>query len=220
VAVTKRVLIPYREESRVKSYVNAAVAAGLDPDPLAVNGSLSMDGYLGLLLTGGTDVNPQRYGEHQQPETEKPDDERDECELALLDQALARDLPILAICRGHQLLNVYHGGTLIQHLPSGRHAIGTPDKGTPAHEVLVEPDTLLASITGVGALRVNSRHHQAVDRMGAGLRASAKDPGDGTIEALERSDRRFVLAVQWHPEDQVFSYPEQMKLFQAFADAL
>jgi putative glutamine amidotransferase len=179
-----------------------------------------MDGYVGLLLTGGTDINPTRYGEEAQRDTEPPDDERDECEWALLDQAVEHDLPVLAICRGHQLLNVYHGGTLIQHVPSGRHAQRPADKSTPAHEVTVEPGTLLAFLTGTDRLRVNSRHHQAVDRIGAGLRVSAKDPEDGMIEALERSDRRFVVAVQWHPEDQVAHYPEQLKLFRAFANAL
>jgi putative glutamine amidotransferase len=142
-------------------------------------------------------------------------------ELQLIDEAIERDVPMLAICRGLQILNVHHSGTLIQHLSSaGRHSTNGENPALPVREVMIEPDTLLAGIAGGNCWRVNSRHHQAAAEIGAGLRVAARDREDGTVEALERPDKRFVMAVQWHPEDQVFTDPEQLKLFRRFADAL
>ncbi len=176
----------------------------------------------GLLLMGGSDVNPARYLETRVGETEEADDARDELECALIEEALGRDLPVLAICRGLQILNVQQGGTLIQHLPTtSRHRQRTEDRGTPVHQVEIVPGTALAAIAD-GALQcgVNSRHHQAIDKLGDGLRISARDPEDGTIEAMELPDKRFVVGVQWHPENMSASDPHQARLFQAFADAL
>lgn len=214
------VLVPFRHEKRLKAYEDAIHAAGMEPVPAFVGGGVALDGAAGMLLLGGTDVNPKRYGETARPETDEPDDQRDEVELRLIEEALERDLPILAICRGLQILNVYHGGTLIQHLPAVEaHDVEAEDKGAHAHEVAIEANTWLARIAETERWRVNSRHHQAVDRIGAHLQVSARAVDDGTIEALERPDRRFVVAVQWHPEDQVRRDPEQLKLFRAFADA-
>jgi len=219
--MVKRVLIPYRHAKKVKAYEDAARAAGIQPEPVLTAGQLSMDGFAGLLLMGGTDVNPQRYGEPAQPATDRPDDERDEIELHLIHDAIEKDLPIFAICRGLQILNVYHGGTLIQHLFSAeRHSPSGGDIALPAHAVAIEPGSLLADIAGASCWQVNSRHHQAAAEIGAGLRVSARDSEDGTVEALERPGKRFVVAVQWHPEDQVFGDPEQLKLFRRFSDAL
>jgi putative glutamine amidotransferase len=219
--VNKRVLIPYRHPKKLKPYEEALRAAGLDPLPVYTDGPISLNGVAGLLLMGGTDLNPQLYGQERQPETEQPDEERDRIELETIHEALEKDLPILAICRGLQILNVYHGGTLIQHLPSAaRHDSENPNTAAPAHEVTIEPDTLLAKIAGARTWRVNSRHHQAADKVGAGLQVSARDADDNTIEGLERHDKRFVVAVQWHPEDQLREHPEQLKLFERFADAL
>ena len=205
----------------MKPYEEALRAAGLDPLPVYTDGPISLNGVAGLLLMGGTDLNPQLYGQERQPETEQPDEERDRIELETIHEALEKDLPILAICRGLQILNVYHGGTLIQHLPSAaRHDSENPNTAAPAHEVTIEPDTLLAKIAGARTWRVNSRHHQAADKVGAGLQVSARDADDNTIEGLERHDKRFVVAVQWHPEDQLREHPEQLKLFERFADAL
>jgi putative glutamine amidotransferase len=173
-----------------------------------------------LLLMGGTDVNPKCYGAVTAPETDSPDDERDRVELELLHTALERDIPILAICRGIQILNVYHGGTLIQHLGSTRHDPEKDDHSGPAHEIQFSPDSRLAQIAGATRWEVNSRHHQAVAQVGDGLHVSARDSEDGVIEGLERRDKRFVVAVQWHPEDQLARYPEQLRLFQSFAAAL
>lgn len=218
--MSRSVLIPYRHASKVKRYEEAARAGGADPVAIAVTEPVSLDGFAGLLLMGGTDVNPERYGAIAQPETEEPDDERDRIELDLIHEAIEKDVPILAICRGLQILNVYHGGTLIQHLPSApRHDPELEDKAAQAHEVSIEPGSKLAEIAGKTLWGVNSRHHQAADRIGAGLRVSARDVEDETVEGLERSDRRFVVAVQWHPEDQIIKDREQLKLFERFAEA-
>ncbi len=214
-----RVLIPYRHAGKVNPYADAARAGGAEAVMALAKLSISLTGFAGLLLMGGTDVNPQRYGETAQAETELPDDERDAAELALIDEAIEKDLPILAICRGLQILNVYHGGTLVQHLSSEARHCRRLNKAEPVHDVMIEPGTVLAKVAGTNHWQVNSRHHQAVNKMGVGLRVSARDGQDGTIEAMERPDKRFVVAVQWHPEDQIAVCPEQLKLFQWFAEA-
>ncbi len=217
----KKVLVSYNNSSAVEPYVDALRLVGVEPVLSASNNPASLDEGSGLLLTGGVDVNPALYGEAPHPETEPPDDERDAVELRLIAEALERDLPLFAICRGLQILNVQHGGTLIQHLaPLARHCRRPPDRDRPAHQVHLQPNTLLASIAGTDTWDVNSRHHQAVNRVGEGLVVSAADAEDGIIEALERTGKRFVLAVQWHPENQALVGPEQRKLFQSFAEAL
>ena len=219
--MNKRVLIPFRLLNKLKPYEEAARAAGLDPVSKLTGEPLHVDDVAGLLLMGGTDVDPQLYGQEVEPETDKPDRERDEIELDVIDQAIKQDLPILAICRGLQILNVYHGGTLIQHLAfSEHHHPENGDRAAPVHQVIIESGSLLAQIAGTVRWNVNSRHHQAADNIGASLNVSARDSEDGTIEGLERRDKRFVLAVQWHPEDQIVKYPEQLKLFQRFAEAV
>lgn len=218
--MSKRVLLPYRHSSKLHAYEAAVCAAGLEPVPVLTSGVVSLDDAAGLVLLGGSDVNPARYGRAAQAETDAPDDERDEIELALIDQAIRSDRPILAICRGLQILNVYHGGTLIQHLGSvARHDPETEDKAAPAHEISIAPDSVLARITGCERWQVNSRHHQSAEKIGTSLRVSARDAEEGTVEGLERPDRRFVIGVQWHPEDQVVKDPEQLKLFRSFAQA-
>jgi putative glutamine amidotransferase len=216
--LNKRVLIPYRHEEKLKNYLDALRAAGLEPVPVLASGKPNAKGAAGLLLMGGTDVNPARFGADPDPATQAPDDERDAFELELLDQALQSDLPVFAICRGLQLLNVHGGGTLRQHLASPRH--DPPEDADFAHEVKIEPGTLLSCIAGQSHWRVNSYHHQAAQNVGPSLRVSAHDAEDGTIEALERSDRTFVLGVQWHPEDLALKSPEQLRLFQHFAQGI
>jgi putative glutamine amidotransferase len=213
--------VVYREIARLQPYLAALGAAGLDPVPVAAGPAVSLSDCDGLVLVGGSDVDPMRYGEARRPETEEPDKARDAAELTLLEHALERDLPVLAICRGLQLLNVFHGGSLIQHLnPVERHQRADGDHGLPAHAVTIVPNTLLSTIAGAPTWQVNSRHHQAVKTVGKALRVSAVDAEDGTVEALERPDKRFVLAVQWHPEDQAPRDPEQAKIFQSFAAAV
>jgi len=213
--------LTFRYPHKAEPYAEALRQAGVEPVLISPGEPRALAGLQGLLLSGGTDLNPARYGATPHPGNEAPDDARDELETALLNEALAADLPVLAICRGMQLLNVAHGGTLIQHLDnSAAHVVRSNDPALPAHQILVEPGTRLAAILGEGAHAVNSRHHQAVERVGVGLRVTARSTPDGVIEALERSDRGFALAVQWHPEDQVRRDAEQRKLFEAFAQAL
>jgi gamma-glutamyl-gamma-aminobutyrate hydrolase PuuD len=209
-----------------RPYQEALRAVGIELVPVSAaahNGGAPMPAdAAGLLLMGGSDVNPSRYGATRVGETEEADDARDELECALIGEVLARDLPLLAICRGLQILNVQQGGTLIQHLAStARHRQRTEDRGTPVHQVEIVPGTTLAAIAG-GSHQwgVNSRHHQAIDKLGEGLRISARDPEDRTIEAVELTGKRFVVGVQWHPENMSATDPCQARLFQAFANAI
>jgi len=199
-------------------YEEALRGAGIEPLPIEPGSAIPAD-VSGLLLMGGTDVNPARFGETRHAETDDPDDARDDLECALIGEFLDRDLPVLAICRGIQILNVQHGGTLVQHLDStARHRVRTEDRGLPAHQVDIVPGTRLAAIAGESReWDVNSRHHQALGRLGDGLLVSARDPEDGTIEAVERPDKRFVIGVQWHPENQSARDERQARLFRAFA---
>jgi len=220
-AVNKQVLVVYRKPDKVRPYQDALLAAGLNPVLREANRPLSLGDSAGLVLTGGSDVDPALYGETIQAETDPPDAERDAVEAALVEAALAQDLPILGICRGLQILNASQGGTLIQHLkPLDRHRRTDTRRELPAHPVTICPGTLLAAIAGTDTWQVNSRHHQAVRTVAGNLRVSAFDPEDGTIEALEHPARRFVLAVQWHPEDQARVDPNQRKLFESFSAAI
>jgi putative glutamine amidotransferase len=176
-----------------------------DRDPLPG----ALEGCDGVLLTGGADVDPDRYGDRTRHPTLELAPERDAYELALTRAALARDLPLLAICRGVQVLNVAAGGTLVQDLPSEhpsalRHTVREP-KHAIAHDVQVAPGTCLAALVDrAGAppnrVAVNSRHHQAVKNTAPGFVVSAIAP-DGVIEAIEKPGTRFCLGVQWHPEN-------------------
>ena len=162
----------------------------------------------GLLLTGGVDVEPALYGEDRHP-TVETDDARDEYELALAREALQRDLPVLAICRGAQVLNVAAGGSLIQDIPSsmpdaGQHQIERP-RNAVAHDVVVEAGTCLAHLLENRLDRgrtipVNSRHHQSVKQVAPEFVVSATAP-DGVIEAIEKPAAPFCVGVQWHPEN-------------------
>ncbi|MCC6343474.1 MAG: gamma-glutamyl-gamma-aminobutyrate hydrolase family protein [Bryobacterales bacterium] len=212
----KRVGITYRLEGKLVPYVKAVSAAGLEPVPLLPPGPGSLEGLDGLLVSGGSDLNPALYGQSRQPESDDPDDERDRMELALTREALEAGLPLLCICRGMQLLNVALGGDLIQHLSQEGHLARGVDE---AHTVTPEPDTVLAGITGTAPYTVNSRHHQAVRRVGTDLVIAARAP-DGIVEALEIPGRRFVVGVQWHPEERVPSHVADARLFEAFAREL
>jgi putative glutamine amidotransferase len=215
----KRVLLLYRDSTRLPPYEAAIRAAGIDAALVLAGQHTSLEGCEGLLLIGGTDVDSARYEEARHPEADPPDVELDGAEWAAITEALDRDLPILGICRGLQILNVHHGGTLIQHLePPERHrTVRNGDRGLPVHSVAIMQGTMLADIAGgATAWDVNSRHHQAVKTLGRGLRVSAVHLEDGIVEAIERPDKRFVLAVQWHPEDQALRDSAQMNLFHRF----
>jgi len=169
----------------------------------------------GLLLSGGGDVDPALYGQKPRPRLGRVDRRRDDFEIALAREALERDVPILAICRGQQLLNVATGGTLLQDIPSELEGASEHDapggRRRRSHVVELLPHTRLRAILGRDTVAVNSFHHQAVDRVGRGLVAAGRCPEDGVVEALEAADRRFVVAVQWHPE----SFWDQPVSFQA-----
>jgi len=169
----------------------------------------TLDAFDGVIFSGGSDLDPEMYGQEAHPETYGIVEQRDRAELALLEAALARDMPVLAICRGSQVLNVALGGDLVQHLPD---VVGDEKhKHTPGeyadHEVEVHPDTRLSSLLGERA-PVKSHHHQGFGRIGEGLREAAR-ADDGTVEALEDPSRRFTIGVLWHPEA-----GEDMRLFQ------
>src|SRR6185312_9985956 len=194
-------------DKKITPYINAIRRVGLESHVLSTHEHRSLDGLNGLLLTGGTDINPRRYGQEPVAETQQPDDKRDELEFALLGEALALDLPVFAICRGMQLLNVHLHGTLTQHLSSEaihvrRLKDEIPGQHRAAHFVEVTPGTLLARIIGEGRHDVNSRHHQAVCDLSPEAVKSAVSE-DGITEAMELPGKRFVLAVQWHPEDRI-----------------
>jgi putative glutamine amidotransferase len=163
----------------------------------------------GMLFPGGADLDPELYDQDPHHETFGIDSERDEAELHLLEEALARDMPVLAVCRGSQVLNVARGGDLLQHLPD---VVGDEKhKHTPGafadHDVRVEAGTRLAALVGERA-PVKSHHHQGFGRIGEGLRVAARAE-DGTIEAVEDPKRRFAVGVLWHPEA-----GEDLKLFE------
>jgi putative glutamine amidotransferase len=215
--MNKHVVLAYRDLARTQPYVDALIAAGTTPALVSPGWSGAIEDHAGLVLMGGTDVDPGLYGESREPETNEPDRERDDFELALIGRAAEAGLPVLAICRGMQILNVFHGGTLIQHLShSERHRPEVSDRSAPVHDVAIRPGTLLAEIAGTSKWQVNSRHHQAVKALGDNLRISAVDSEDGTVEAIERPDKPFVLGIQWHPEDQVGQDAGQLKIFRSF----
>jgi putative glutamine amidotransferase len=184
-------------------YVQAVERAGGRPllVPPSVDGlEETLDALDGLIFSGGSDVAPERYGQEVHAETSQVVHHRDEAELALLSAALERDMPVLAICRGSQLLNVALGGDLVQHLPE---VVGDEKhKHTPGvfadHDVEVEPGTRIGELLRVRA-PVKSHHHQGFGRLGEGLVEAARAE-DGTIEAVEDPRRRFALGVLWHPE--------------------
>ena len=213
-----------RELALGLTYPEAILRAGAVPvvippmQPAAI--APLLDGLWGLCLSGGPDLHPDCYGARPHPELGPTEPHLDEFEIALLRGAEARGMPVLAICRGLQVLNVSRGGTLIQDLPTERpsqidhrQALGG---ATATHDVTLE-DGLTADCLGVREARVNSFHHQAVDRLGDGLRAVGWAP-DGVVEAIEATARSFTVAVQWHAESMVRS-PEQARLLEAFADA-
>jgi putative glutamine amidotransferase len=203
-------------------YFEAVQRAGgipvlLPPQPADAEAvSRVLDGVDGLIVTGGADVDPARYGQDAAPETDKPHLERDAWEDALLSAAIERELPFLGICRGMQVLNVNRGGSLHQHLPAlvgdDRYRIGKGEFAT--NEVVVEPGTELDALVGA-KLPVKSYHHQALDAVGEGLRVTARSE-DGIVQAVELEGVPFGVAVQWHPEEDA---AEDARLFAGLVDA-
>lgn len=232
VAVTAGIR-PDGDTNRVRltaAYVTALENAGLVPlivPPLtsADAASAVLDSVAGLVLTGGEDVDPARYGEQRHEKVRAVNAARDATEAALIQEARARGTPVLAICRGIQMLNVALGGTLVQDIPSQCNTDIVHDEEGPrdsrSHEVSIEPGSLIAKAVGTEHLTVNSFHHQSVKRVADGMRVTARSP-DGIIEGLESTeDDWWVMAVQWHPEEMNESTePWDRGLFKAFARQL
>lgn len=178
--------------------------------------------FAGILLPGGIDIDPTRFGEQPHPRCGQIDPIWDELDLTVASWALENGVPIFAICRGIQVLNVAAGGTLVQDIESQvrdpiKHQQQAP-RWYATHDVSIQPGSRLAAMLGGRSLRVNSFHHQAVRQVGAGLRVAAAAP-DGVIEAIEGTTSPFVLGVQWHPELMVDHYPAAQKLFDEFVQA-
>jgi putative glutamine amidotransferase len=202
-------------------YFQGVTAAGgvatlLPPQPVDSGiAARVLDGLDGLLITGGPDVDPAAYGQQPHPATDQPGCQRDEWEFTLLGAALERQLPVLGICRGAQVLNVALGGTLHQHLPDvighSGHRAGNAVFST--LQVRTKPGSRLAALVGE-SVEARCYHHQAIAELGDGLVASAWD-GDGVVEALELPGHGFVLAVQWHPEESL----DDLRLFSAIVEA-
>jgi putative glutamine amidotransferase len=211
---------PYsRAPALPRAYLDAVVRAG--GQPVIVDDAPDPKAFIArvdaLVLTGGPDVDPETYGQGTHPAVYGVDRAADDFELALVDAATARSVPTLAICRGFQVFNVARGGTLFQHIVDdpGVPAHGRPGEagGAHEHEVVVDDDSLLADVIGATRVTASCHHHQAVDRVGDGLRVVAR-AADGIAEGMEL-DGAFVLAVQWHPEDTAASDPAQQRLFDA-----
>jgi len=212
-----------------RTYVETVAAAGGAPVILPPYLELSLlretfDSIDGLILSGGGDIYPSFFGEKDQGSLWRVDRERDGTEISLAKWALTEGLPVLAICRGLQVLNVASGGTLIQDIPtqvenalSHSSVAGRPVPRI-AHSVEVESNTRLATLIGAGTMGVNSAHHQAAKAIGSDLVATARAP-DGVVEGLEAPDHAFCIGVQWHPEVMVEQAPTMLRLFQGLIEA-
>jgi putative glutamine amidotransferase len=202
-----------------RGYLDGVVAAGGMPvllPPVGRWDPTHLSRMDGLVIAGGPDIDPATYGQPPHPRTGTARPERDAAELRLIDLALNADLPVLAVCRGMQVLNVALGGTLRQHLPD---VVGNTDHlplpGTYGRiEVKIEPDSRLAGVLG-DAVTVHCHHHQSVDRLGGELRPVGWAP-DGTVEAVELPGAGFVVGIQWHPEEDSVD----RRLFQALVKAV
>jgi putative glutamine amidotransferase len=203
------------------SYARAVQRAGglalmLAPDPAVTERPGEMlDRVDALVAAGGCDIDPGSYGAEPHPETGGTTPERDAFELALLRAAIERDMPVLGICRGMQMLNVARGGGIVQHLPDvvghdeHRHTPGT----FADHEVRLEPGSLAARVVGRDREPVKSHHHQGLDGLGEGVVATGWAVDDDLVEAIELPDRRFAVGVLWHPEED-----EQSRVLRALVE--
>lgn len=219
-----------RGRARVRvneAYTNALIAVGLVPIILPpmepVLATAAMTDIAGLVLTGGEDIDPLRFGQDPHPRTGEPHQMRDAYEIALARAAHHRRVPTLAICRGAQVMNVALGGTLLQDIASQHPSAIDHDqsgrRNDRVHEVQIGRQSRLAGIVSSSNIFTNSSHHQSVDRVGEGLRIVAKSP-DGIVEAVEPTDPAWwMVAVQWHPEELTATAEDwDRRLFSAFAE--
>jgi putative glutamine amidotransferase len=213
---TPRVFTPFNEAEDQILPEKLDITWGVDPDDAS-----PLEGAIGLLLPGGGDVDPACYGHPRHPRTRKVSRERDRLELTLLREALKRDMPVLAICRGFQLLNVFLGGTLDQNLADNAdrldHDRDMP-RAEPVHNIMIKSDSSLAEMLGGTEIPVNSHHHQGLEKVAPELDMIAW-AGDGTLEAVVARDYTWVLGVQWHPEVMAPVDHRQMRIFGDFVDA-
>ena len=220
--------LKYLHSCLSRKYTQAIIHAGGIPLILPANLPTSQLNSLlpkldGVLFSGGDDVNPRLYGEDQFPETKKVLDERDEIESVLLKSCIEKDLPVFGICRGLQIINVVLGGSLYQHIQtqfagSIQHDRHDDIREKRHHSITVTPGSLLARLTGLSSIQLNTLHHQGIRDLAKELDIGAKCSEDGLIEAVEKPDQHFFLAVQWHPEE-LTEYPEQHSLFEGFVKA-
>lgn len=209
----------YMKSKYVKSLKRAGADVKwieLDDTESAVKDALSCDG---LLLPGGADINPSMYGQLPVKECGKPNDVRDKAEPLILDSFIKTNKPVLAICRGTQLLNVFKGGTLKQDIKNEqkcRHMDFFSRSGS-IHSVKIKKETCLFDILDTENTDVNSLHHQVIDKVGGGLYVSAESE-DGYVEAIELENHPFCIGVQWHPEHMSKKIKLQRKLFNAFVE--
>ena len=210
---------------RIEDYWERVEEAGGDAVDLR-GVDISITSLDGLILTGGLDIDPQRYGQEPGEWTKIAESERDEYEIGLVTAAMDADLAVLAICRGSQVLNVAVGGGLLQNIESSNHRADYKTEGYPSrwHDVRLEPGSRLNKLFEADEIQVNSRHHQGVLRetIAPGLRAVGVSP-DGIVEAAESEKHRWVVGVQWHPERAETEHPhfapQQRALFSAFLGA-
>jgi len=202
---------PKRGLEYFEPYRRAVIAAGAEPVDL-VPGTKTLPAVDGLLLPGGWDVDPSFYGEKRDDKVQEVDPELDQTELSLFQQAREREIPVLGICRGQQVINVAMGGTLVQHLEG--HEVRALGRSHLAHVIEVDPSSELGRAAGGPKVRVNSLHHQAIKRLGEGLQQSARGE-DGTVEGVETDDG-LIVAVQCHPEELTVDMPWARVLFERF----
>jgi putative glutamine amidotransferase len=193
------------------TYRRAVLAAGAEPIDL-VPGTQTLPELDGLLLPGGWDVDPSFYGEQRDEKVGDTDPELDQTELTLFRQARERQIPVLGICRGQQVINVAMGGSLVQHLED--HDARALGRSHLAHTIEVDPSSELGRAAGEDEIHVNSLHHQAIKRLADGLQESAHGE-DGTVEGVESNDG-LIVAVQCHPEELTGDLPWARKLFERF----
>jgi putative glutamine amidotransferase len=213
------------------NYLSVLQHAGLTPilvtpahDEDAIHDLVSLGA--GLVLAGGDDIDPSRYGQQPIPELGPVNPPRDAAELFALEVAVGRDIPVLGICRGHQLLNVFFGGTLCQDIEVATGAESTHMQTTPwgshHHDVSVQKGSRVGDAIGRERIEINSYHHQGIERVAENLEVTAR-ADDGLIEAVESREHRWIVGVQWHPERHEAQSPDSnpnVRLVNAFAEAV
>lgn len=202
-----------------KNYCDAIASFGQTPILISTYNTNLIDKIIsvadGILLSGGADIHAKFFNQKLHPAARNINEKRDEFEILLCQKAIAKNLPVLGICRGIQILNIALGGNIFQDIPN--HMQTTP-RDLPSHRIMVKKSSMLFKITNATEIDVNSFHHQSVNVLGKNLVISAT-ADDGTIEAIEHTQKKFVIGVQWHPEALNKIYAVHNKIFEAFVNA-